>query len=140
MKIKGSAPLVKYGLSIAITLLMAYLYLVQRVDLSIPSTTAKLDLYKALCDAFTIPGFLFILMGALMSLSCQGALDGISFVMMYAFKMLIPGKGHERPRYWDFVEEKNAKRPKGFGFLYVVGGITVAISLVFYGLYYSVYS
>lgn len=128
--------LLKYGLSTLFCLVMAGVYLLQ-FDFD---KLTQLELYKALCDAFTFPGALLILVGLLLAVSNEGALDGIGYVLSYAVKMLIPGKHGQSKRYYDYVEEKRSKRVKGYGFLFIVGGISMAVALVFLALFYSVYS
>lgn len=125
----------KYGISIAICVLLGAWYLSQ-YELSSLTTV---ELYKALCDAFTIPGMMFVLSGMLVAVSNEGALDGVGYVLGYAVRMLIPGRHHEKRTYRDYVDAKREKRVKGYGFLFIVGGICMAISLVFLVLFYSVY-
>lgn len=125
----------KYGISVAVCALLGFWYLSQ-YDLE---TLNTLELYKAICDAFTIPGAVFLMSGLLMAVSNEGALDGVGYVMSFAVRMLIPGKHHENKRYSDYVESRREKRVKGYGFLFIVGGICMAVALVFLALFYSVY-
>lgn len=95
--------------------------------------------YLVLCDAFTIPGLLMIMLGAMMWISSKGGLDAISYIMSYVVSMLIPGKKHLRQNYGDYVAEKSEKRISGYGFFFVVGGVCMALTLVFLMLFYSAY-
>lgn len=98
--------------------------------------------YKILCDAFTVPGVLILAVGALVWLSAQGATDSITYLIGGIFKRLIPiGRWKEErfEKYYDFVERKRAKRPKGYGFIFVIGGVFMAIAIVFMILFYRVY-
>ena len=132
----------KYSISIVVAALLGWTYLAQ-YELSTLSQTA---LYKALCDAFTIPGMLFILSGLLMAVANKGALDGIGYLLSYAGKMFVPlarlfgyNKEAREENYGDSVERQREKRVKGYGFLFVVGGVCMAVSCVFLVLFYSVF-
>ena len=102
--------------------------------------TEKKDVYKALCDAFCVPGVLFLLFSALLAVAREGAFDGVSYVFRRAFFALIPGGRNKVEKYADYKEQKEAKREKkvSFRFMLIVGGAFLAVSLVFLALYYSV--
>ena len=131
--------LLKYGISVSLALLMAYAFVALRVDFEHPEETALVDWYRIVCDAFTVPGLLFLMFGAFMSLSNEGALDGLGYVCVNGLKMLIPGGAMKMERYKEYLERKRENRPKGYGFLYVVGGAGMAIAFVFLFLFYQVY-
>lgn len=98
------------------------------------------DRYRMLCDAFTIPGVILIMVGALVWVSTQGALDGITYCVRFAIFSLIPGKRLERDeKYAEYVERKCGNRIKGYGFLFVSGAVTMAIAIVFLILYNMAY-
>ena len=131
--------ILKYGISTAIALMLAYAFVARRVDLKDPGATALVDWYLILCDAFTVPGLLFTMFGCFMSLSNQGALDGLGYVAVNGLKMLIPGGASKMERYKEYLERRRANRLKGYGFLYIVGLVDLAISGVFMVLFYSLY-
>ncbi len=97
----------------------------------------NVEIYHVLCDSFTIPGLMMILMGMLMSLSYVGALDTLAYLLSYIPKMLVPGAFGEVGSLLEFVEERREKRKKGYGFLYIVGFIYFGIALIFLALYYN---
>lgn len=130
--------LLKYGISGAIALALAYVFINLRVDFQNPGNTPLVEWYRIVCDAFTIPGLIFLMVGCLVSLSNQGALDGIGYAATVAFRMLI-GAGAKMERYKEYLERRRANRMKGYGFLYVVGGVCMAVSGVFMILFYSQY-
>lgn len=134
-----SKALTKYGISFGISLLLVYVFVAARVDFHNLSATAAVDWYLILCDAFTIPGLIFLMLGCLMSLSSGGALDGVSYVLRNAFKMLIPGGALKMERYYEYKERKRANRAKGYGFLYITGLVCMALALIFMFLFYRVY-
>ena len=128
--------LIKYGICAAIVILFAALYIGGK-DFA---GAERVDQYLILCDAFTVPGVLLTMAGCLVWASTTGVLDGIAYAGRYAIYSLIPGKRLEKDeRYGDFLERKQANRAKGYGFLFVSGLITLAIALVFMGLFYSLY-
>ena len=131
--------LIKYGISVSLALLMAYAFVALRVDFEHPEETALVDWYRIVCDAFTVPGLLFLMFGAFMSLSNEGALDGLGYVCVNGLKMLIPGGAMKMERYKEYLERRRANRVKGYGFLYVMGLGCMAIAGVFMALFYSVY-
>ena len=131
--------LIKYGISIGISLLLAYVYIAARVDFRNMSLVAPVDLYLILCDAFTVPGMLFLMSGLLMTISNMGALDGLGYVAVNGLKMLIPGGGKKPETFKEYLERRRANRVRGYGFLYVTGLGCTAVSLVFMILFYSLY-
>ena len=131
--------LIKYGISVSLALLMAYAFVALRVDFEHPEETALVDWYRILCDAFTVPGLLFLMFGAFMSLSNEGALDGLGYVCVNGLKMLIPGGGMKTETFKDYLERRRNNRVRGYGFLYVTGFGCLAIAAVFMILFYSVY-
>lgn len=128
--------LLKYLASAAIALGLAYVFTSLRVDFQNPGSTSLEEWYRILCDAFTIPGLLFVMVGFLVSLSNQGALDGIGYAATVAFRMLI-GAGSRMERYKEYLERRRSNRLRGYGFLYVVGAACLAVSGVFMILFYS---
>ena len=136
MKSSVRGKVIKYGVSSAFCLGLAAVYVGLR-DFSLQSTMEK---YRILCDAFTIPGLVLVMIGALMAVSNEGALYGVTYVLGYAFRILIPGKRHEHERYYDYVERKREEgKVKGYGFLFIVGGISLAIAIIFMILFYRLY-
>lgn len=127
--------LLKYGITSAIGFLLVWLYFwLQFEDLSALAALETLELYRRICDAFTVPGVLILMSGCLVWLSNEGALDGVSYAVSFAIRMLIPGMGgHER--YSDYLERKRSNRVKGYGFLFIVGGAFFAVAILFLVLY-----
>lgn len=119
---------------IVIAIAYAYLELNDFLELSL------LNKYRILGDAFFIPGFILICVGGLMFASASGALDGIGYALHCVGCTLIPGRRlYKYKTYGDYIESKQENRVKGYGFLFISGLITLAISVVFLILFYSVY-
>ncbi len=128
--------LVKYGCCALFVALIGWAYLASREF----GKAVLVDQYRYLCDAFTIPGLLLILFGAVLWVSNHGALDGISYCLRFLVFSLIPGKRLEREeKYGDYVERRSQKPVKGYAFLFVSGLASMAVALVFYALFYSLY-
>lgn len=128
--------LIKYGGCAVFTALMAAAY----IGLRDFEEAALVDQYLMLCDAFTIPGMLLIMVGCLIWASNLGALNGLSYVVRIAVFSLIPGKRLERDEaYGDYVARKREKKLKGYGFLFISGLIVMAVAMVFMMLFYSLY-
>ena len=100
------------------------------------------DRYRILSNAFTSPGVILIMVGALVWVSTTGALDMYSYAMGGLFRRLIPGarltNPAEKETFYDYTQRKNEKRAKGYGFLFVTGGIFTAVGIVFLVLFHTV--
>ena len=131
--------LLKYGISVGIGLILAFIYISARVDIGNLAAVEKVDLYLVFCDGFFVPGILMLMSGFLMSVSNQGAMDGVAYVLVNAARMLIPGGGLKTERYKEYVERKRANRIRGYGFLYVVAFVFLSVSGTFMTLFYTVY-
>ena len=88
-----------------------------------------MEKYRVLSDFFAVPGLLSLFLGALRWLSGQGAFQGLSYLLQNAFCLLT---FRQRKPY----EPKEIKK-NGYAVLLIVGGILVAVSVIFTGLYYG---
>lgn len=131
--------LLKYGISVGVCVALACAYVFSRLDVQNLATVARLELYRVLCDAFFIPGALILMCALMVSVSNQGGLDGVTYVLTRAARLLIPGRGGNIDRYQDHVEKRRGKHISGYGFLYVVGLIFLAVSLIFWALFSAAY-
>ena len=129
------ANLIKYGIATTLGGLLAYFYVSVRDFGAQP----LMEQYRILCDAFTIPGMLFVLFALLLTVSNEGALDGVGYCVKQALRMLAP-KGLGGEKYDEYLERRRKNRVKGYGFLYVVGGAFMAVAGVFMALFYSLYN
>lgn len=137
---KVKTNLLKYGITGAVALAMSVSYVLLRDD-GRPGFWAwpMVDKCLVLCDAFTIPGIVLLGVWCLVWIGSQGGLDGVSFIVKYAARKLIPGNRGKQERYADYVQRKRANRAGGYGFLFVVGAIFLAAALVFMALFYGYY-
>ena len=104
----------------------------------------KVEVYRMLCDAFTIPGMTMILLSALVWLTGQGALSGLGYVTSYALRMLIPRFAKKYGRhetYAEYLERKDAKgKPRGYGFLFFTGLAFMIAAIIFMILFYKYFN
>lgn len=133
MSKKWRIPLLKYGISVAVSLAFAGVYLAGQGNLR---ELTQEHLFRVLSDAFFVPGFLAVAFGALIALANEGSLDAVSFILSRAVRMLIPmARLGERETYGEYVARRREKKVHGFGFLFIVGGIFLAVGAVFMLLY-----
>lgn len=136
MKLPERKTLIKYCVSAGLCVLFVWIYLSNyELEYGAFAQQTKLVQLRLLCDCFTIPGLLMLLSGLLMTVANEGALDGLGYLGHYMYHMFIPGMRGSTKRYGDYVASKREKRVRGFGFLYVIGGICMAFALVFYAMY-----
>ncbi len=127
--------LLKYGITTAVCLALGAIYCLTR-NFTELSLVGK---YRLLCDAFTIPGILCLCVGALLWVSNDGFFYGLSYCLEIAWKALIPGGRRKMERYYDYVTRKREKKVTGYGFLFVCGGVCMALAIVFLVLFYRLY-
>jgi len=127
--------LIKYGISAAACLAFAGFFAYNRGI----AEGSMADVYRILSDAFTVPGLMCVFSGALVWLSGEGALDGVTYVVQYAVKSLLfmGGRG-KRETYREYVERRRAKKMGGYGFLLVTGAVSLLVGAVFMVLFYQV--
>ena len=111
--------------------LMTWLYITSKWS----EQLSQSEKYCILVDGFSLPGLLLLCVAILMSIDNAGGLDTIAYLMSYIPKMIMPGLLGEPDKLLDFVEKRREKRKKGFGFLYIVGILFLAISMVFLYLF-----
>lgn len=127
--------LLKYGISAAVCGILVVFYCAAR-DFSQMELVEK---YRTLCDAFTVPGLLALCVGVLIWASNDGMFYGLGYCLNVAWRALIPGARYKFERYYDYVTSKKEKRITGYGFLFLCGGVCMAIALVFMLLFYRIY-
>ena len=127
--------ILKYGVTGGLCALIVAVYCVVR-DFSQLELVEK---YRTLCDAFTVPGLLCLCVGVLIWASNDGLFYGLSYCMNVAWRALIPGARYKTERYYDYVTRKKERRIPGYGFLFLCGGVCMAIALMFMALFYRIY-
>lgn len=95
--------------------------------------------YLNLADAFFIPGVIMLMVGVLVWLSTTGTFDMLSYGINRAKDSFIPSVSRAKEEtFYDYKMRKDAKRAKGYSFLFISGGVYLIPSVVFLILYYSV--
>ena len=137
MSDKVKSALLRYGITTAIGALLTLLVL----DLhGYVNAATQLERYRILCDAFTIPGLLILMLGCMVWIAGTGALDGISYALKHLATMLLPFAHGKDERYYDYVSRKQEKRGKGSCvFLLLTGSGFLAVAGVFMVLFYSIF-
>ena len=130
--------LVKYGITFAIGFAMIWVYCSSRDLFQQPI----MERWRILCDAFTIPGLTFVMIGFLIMVANEGFFDMLSYAASKAVGVFLPGRGfsEDGEKYYDYVQRKRGKRATGFGFLFVVGCVLMAFALLFMFLFYRLYN
>ena len=138
MSNRVKANLLKYGISSAFAGLLVYIYCSSRNVFLQPAV----ERWRILCDAFTIPGLTLIMVGFLVMIANEGFFDMFSYAASKAVGMFLPGRGFsdKDEKYYDYLQRKRENRVHGFGFLFVVGGVCLALALLFMMLFYRLYN
>lgn len=136
MSDRAKANLLKYGISTAVVVFLAGTYIGSRNFMAM----TRMEQYRTICDAFTIPGLLLILIGCMVWIGNEGGLDMLSYAVSKAVGLFVPGVSEKGEKYYDYVQRKRENRLTGYGFLFIVGGIAMVIALVNMFLFYQLYS
>ena len=133
---KIKAIIIRYAATtlIGAALTLAFLYLN-----GYSTELASVDKYRLMTDAFSIPGIIFIMVGALVLVSTQGFFDMISFGLGRFARALVPFSKRSDETYYDYKKRKSEERFSGYSFLFVVGGVFLLVAGIFMVLFFSVY-
>lgn len=132
MSQKLKSYLLKYGIG---TLVCAGIVAMHMLGFDFQDASQK-DILCCWADAFTVAGVLPILSGLLMWVSNEGAFHGVGYCLSSAGKALIPGgRLGKMETYAEYLDRKSGKKKTGFGFLYILGGVFLAIGVVFLVIY-----
>ena len=82
------------------------------------------------------------MIGFLVMIANEGFFDMLSYACSKAVGVFLPGRGFsdDGEKYYDYVQRKKEKRHRGFGFLFIVGGILMAFAMLFLMLFYRLYN
>lgn len=107
------------------------------VVLIIREHSASLDRaqkYLNIADAFTIPAVVMLMLGVLVWISTTGSFDMIGYGLKKAKDAFFPSR-YTHEQFYDYKVRKNEKRIKGYGFMFISGGIYVIPAIIFNILY-----
>lgn len=124
----------KYVISFAIMGIASFFVLFLRDS---KLTDAPEVLYLNLADAFTIPGMIILMVGVLVWLSTQGTFDMLAYGFKRGAGSIIPGYRGTDEKFYDYKVRMDQKRPSGYCFLFISGGIYLLPAIVFNVLYYT---
>ncbi|MBQ3792577.1 MAG: DUF3899 domain-containing protein [Clostridia bacterium] len=95
--------------------------------------------YRALADAFTVPGAVFLCFGLLIFVSNEGAFTGVVYTISWFFHMFLTFSSKKMESYHDYIERRREKGGvKGYGFILVIGLLLMAAAIVFILLFHKV--
>ena len=128
--------LIKYSAAIAVGagLVLLFLYLNEYGTMADPVSK-----YKALADAFTIPGISFLMVGCLVYASSDGFFDTISYGLGKLARSLVPFSQKKDETFYDYKKRKSENRLSGYSFLFFTGLLFMAVAAVFMILFFKVY-
>ena len=122
-----------------ITVLVGAIFVVTALWLrDFTELTEKVDIYKALADAFSIPGVIFPMVALLIVLTNEGSLTAVGWMVKRAVNLLIPLSKKEFTSYREYYE--NRKKITGFSFILFVGLGYLLIAIIFTILFFTVYT
>lgn len=134
MKKENVRLLGQYGTACAVAGVMAWL-VTQTYGLSEAQNAA--ERYRILCDAFTIPGVVFVMVGALIGIMDRGLLDGLSYAMRSLYRVFLPMGARKDESFYDYVQRRRESRKgRHTAFILHVGILYMIPALVFMALFY----
>lgn len=134
----GRKLLLKYGITTGAAGLFSLVFMWAR---GLWTVQTPVERYRILADAFSVPGMLLVLFGALVWVSGEGIFDGIGYALNRFGSMFVPmhKKSAQHLTYYDYVMAKRGKKAHGYSFMFFVGLAFIAVSIVFIVLHESVY-
>ena len=95
--------------------------------------TDTVPVLQAFCDAFFVPGILFMGFGALLFCADDGLFDMMNYGVMKVINLSRSKKHRDAfPKsFYDYRQMKDEKRKGGFGYLFIVGGGFMALAVLF---------
>lgn len=137
MKKKVTGLLLRYGITAMIAGLMTWLI---TNTYHLAEAQGKLERYRILCDAFTIPGVVFVMIGILIRLMDSGFIDGLTYAMRSLYRVFIPMGVREDEAFLDYVQRKReARKARNTGFILHVGLVFMIPAIVYFILFYQLY-
>lgn len=94
----------------------------------------KAQKYLNLADAFTIPSVVMLMLGVLVWISTTGSFDALGYAFNRAKEAFIPTI-YKHEQFYDYKVRKDKKRKKGYGFMFISGGIYIIPAIIFNILY-----
>ncbi len=137
MNDKIRAIILKYLISICIGGAFVTLFLIGNGYSEMTDPVSK---YRALTDAFSIPGVIFLMVGCLVFVSTDGFFDMLSYGLSKFARSLIPFSKKSEETFYEYKTRKSQNRFTGYSFLFFVGLLFLTVAIVFLILFFNVYS
>jgi hypothetical protein len=106
---------------------------------TLSSLQPQLDYYfqaRYLCDAFSVVGLVYLLMGSLLLLSNEGAFDSMTYGVKKTMSYLkLANKEKLAASYFDYVQAKSQNPKVNIQVFLIIGSLFLAIGIVFLFLY-----
>lgn len=128
--------LIRYGVSAVIV--TALLFLILSLN-GYWNLTEPQDKLRVLCDAFSLPGILLVLMSGLIFASNAGALDGLLYGLRVSVERILPFLPHKHVRYRDYLQKRREKKVKGYSFIFFTGAAFLTVGLVLLVIFHVKY-
>ena len=98
-----------------------------------------IDIMRAMCDSFSVPGLILILVGAVIVCSNGGAFYAFGFAGRKFISLFQSDEKRKETResYYDYRKRKQEKQ-RSFWSFFIVGGVFLLIGIAFLIAYYNV--
>ena len=127
--------IIKYAICLGVAGIIVWLTLMLRDFSAIADSALRM---KALADAFTIPGVVFLMVGVLVWVSTTGFFDFLGYALGNFGRALIPMSKKPHQSFYDYKVSRMEKRAAGYSCIFVTGALLVAVATIFTILFYRV--
>lgn len=89
-----------------------------------------MDRARILCDGFSVPGALLVLVAGVLFVSGQGAFNGLLFGLKRGKEIFLPFLRSEYVPYREFIKRRAKKKVTGYGCLFFTGLVFLIVGIV----------
>ena len=128
--------LIKYVITTALGGVISVIALMARGFFELESIAER---YRALADAFTIPGVVLLMVGIILLISKDGFFDIVTYGLGRLGRALIPFSKKTDEQFYDYKVRKAEARASssGYGFVFIVGAVFMAVGILFTVLFFT---
>lgn len=103
--------------------------------------TSAIHTVSSFCDGFFVAGVMILCFGALMAIASAGGFRSIQYLGSMILVLFSPNKSRFEGRrsYYDFLREKEKKEKSSNRHFFVIGGIWMAVAIVFLLIFQQMY-
>ena len=98
------------------------------------TTLDQAQQYLNLADAFTVPSIVMLMLGLLVWISTMGGFDMLGYALSRAKEAFFPST-YKHEQFYDYKVRKDKNRKRGYGFMFISGGIYLSPAIIFNILY-----